>query len=113
MGQPPSHPERPPGSRRKPVVGSALAIVSALVVALGVALALYATLGLPSNEHSSLGPVLGWVQFGLASGVPLAAAVAILGAARLRSGEAGPQLALVALVTALVCLVGWVLLVSG
>ena len=50
-----------------------------------------ATLGLPSNEHSSLGPVLGWVQVRTRERRAPRSAVGNVGAARVRSGEAGPQ----------------------
>ena len=104
-----SHSKRSLPSAARPVSGSVLVLVCLLIAILGVALAFYAMLGLPSNEHSGMDAARGWVQFLFAAAVPLSATAGVVGGAKLYSGEAGAGLALAGLATALLCVGGWVL----
>ena len=105
-----SHSQRSVPSAARPVSGSVLVLLCVLIALVGVALASYAMLGLPSNEHSGMDAARGWVQFFLAGSVPLAAIIGVVGGAKLYSNGDGAALALGGLGLALLCFGGWVLL---
>lgn len=97
------------GASRR-ALGAALEGLSICVATAGAALALYAMLGLPSNDHSGLGAVEGWAQFVFAVGVPLAACVAVVGSQRFRSGHCGPARAVAALSASGLSAIAWALI---
>ena len=104
-----SHAKKSLPSPARPVSGSVVVILCVLIAVFGVALAFYAMLGLPHNEHSGMDASRGWAQFLLAGAVPVSAVAGIVGGAKLHSNGDGAALALSGLAAALLCFGGWVL----
>ena len=104
-----NHSKKSLPSPARPLSGSVLVLLCVLIAVFGAALAFYAMLGLPHNEHAGMGAARGWAQFLLAGAVPVSAIVGVVGGAKLHSNGDGAALALSGLATALLCFGGWLL----
>lgn len=98
---------------RRQMTSGALFVVAVLLCAAGLLLTLYASLGLPHNEHHSFSAARGWLQFALAGAVPAFAALGAAWAWRAAARRQSPRPAGAALLAALLAFGAWMLTFFG
>jgi cation transport ATPase len=99
-----------PGRR---MTSGTLFVVAVLLCVAGLVLTLYASLGLPHNEHHSFSAARGWLQFALAAAVLAFAALGAACAWRAAARRQSPRLAGTALLAAVLAFCGWILAFFG